>query len=359
MKKGIYFDSKTNTYYIDTRIKVRNKYHHCIIKGFSSIENVMEHYDDEISKWKRNHRFYENNSLYEDVLDEFYYYRSLILSSESVRKSKTQFNTFWNTLFLTKPLTDVFDVKNMTNIYKDIIDDVSIKERKKYEIIKSFRDFMKFSYQHKYISIEVYEDLDIIMQPLKLSRAVEKEKRVLAGKEIEKLLSTINKESNDYVMFSLFVFLGARISEFLGLCVNSVDLAKRKIVINKQYLPSGTISNQLKTSNSYRKVLISQEMKEMLNKYMENNGLASKSEERLFKISQVEFKRRLRKYERKAGIKDYSPHEFRHTKATRLAGKCKNISDVVLCAHILGHSPSMFLNTYCHDMSNQKEEKFF
>jgi transcriptional regulator with XRE-family HTH domain len=55
---------------------------------------------------------------------------------------------------------------------------------------------------------------------------------------------------------------------------------------------------------------------------------------------------------------DYSSHCFRHTRASELGSKCENIGDVIFCAKWLGHSPSMFLNTYCHNISNKIDNKF-
>ena len=64
-----------------------------------------------------------------------------------------------------------------------------------------------------------------------------------------------------------------------------------------------------------------------------------------------------KKYEDLANIPHYSSHEYRHTRATNMASKCETMSDVITCAKMLGHSTSMFLNTYCHSM-NENEEKF-
>lgn len=358
MKKGIYYDKLTKTYYIDTKIKIQNQYKHCVIKGFSSLESIKEHYDNEIIKWKNKRKIYKNNAIYNDILEEYFFYKGLSISKESIRKEKTQFNTYWNILFNEQPLTDVFNYSKLEQIYKQIIRDNSLKERKKYLLIKTFRQFIKYCYLKKHLSFDIFQNLDVLFLPYKMDHVITKEKRTLKNKEIEDLLNVIPINSNDKVMFSLFISLGARISEFLGLTYDSIDFKKRIILINKQYLPSGEISSNLKTNNSYRSILITKEMLEMIKNYIIKNGLENNKTKRLFPISQVEFSRRLRKYEKLAKIDNYSPHEFRHTKASVLASRCKNISDVVLCAKILGHTTSMFLNTYCHSLSNQKEERF-
>ena len=150
-------------------------------------------------------------------------------------------------------------------------------------------------------------------------------------------------------MFALFVALGARISEFLGICYDCVDFENSKITIKRQLLTNGELSDQLKTKQSYRVIPVS----------VENIQLCRKTyTERLFNVSHTTFKRKLKEYEKKAGIPLYASHEFRHTKAFNMAKKCTNISEVVYCAKIMGHNVSMFLDTYCSHLDSNLESKF-
>lgn len=351
MRNGIYLDKKTNKWYIST--KINNK--QCTIRGFNSKKEANEKYDYEIANWKRQHSFFESGLTYENLKNEFLYYRGLEISQESLRKDKTQFSSFWDNIFVGNVATTIFDIKRLEIIYKNLVSDETLNNRKKQAITKTFKDFAFFCYQHRYITTEIYQSIDITFRPFKISRIVSKEKRVIPQNEIKAFLGAININHKDLPMFTLFVCLGARISEFLGILVNCYDRENRKIEIKRQLLTNGKLTDQLKTSNSYRKVLISKETANLLNEYIDNNSL--KDDDRLFKISHIEFKRRLRKYEDMAGIPHYSSHEYRHTRATNMASKCETMSDVITCAKMLGHSTSMFLNTYCHSM-NENEEKF-
>ena len=91
----------------------------------------------------------------------------------------------------------------------------------------------------------------------------------------------------------------------------------------------------------------------------EKNSSNNFEEIKLFPYSHTTFKRKLREYEIKANIPLYSCHEFRHTRCFELAKKCENMSDVVYCAKVLGHTTSVYLNTYCAHLDNSLERKFF
>lgn len=355
MRKGIY-QEKNGKWYISTKIKIGEKYQHCTIRGFNSKKEADINYDFAISKWKKEHNLYENEKDdYESLRNEFLYYRGLEISRESVRKDETQFRTYWDMIFAKNTATNIFDLPRLEIIYKNIVNNKTINNRKKSNIVKTFRDFTFFCYKKKIINHELYQDIDLVFRPIKFSKQVEKEKRVISDSEIKAFLGAINRNHKDLPMFTLFVSLGARLSEFLGILVNCYDRQNKKIEIKRQLLTNGSLSDKLKTANSYRKILIADNVAEMLNEYIDNNLL--KENDRLFKISHIEFKRRLRKYEDLAKIPHYSSHEFRHTRATKLAAKCVNMSDVIYCAGLLGHSKAMFLDTYCHDM-NTNESKF-
>lgn len=349
MRKGIY-QASNGKWFISTKVDGKQ----CTIRGFNSKKEADLNYDFEIAKWKKAHNFYQNeNNDYESLKAEFLYYRGLEISKESVRKDETQFRTYWDMIFCGNTATNIFNTPRLEIIYKNIVNNKSLNNRKKSNIVKTFRDFSFFCYKKKIINHELYQDIDIIFRPIKFSKQVEKEKRVISENEIKAFLGAININHKDLPMFTLFVSLGARLSEFLGILVSCYDRDKREIEIKRQLLTNGSLSDKLKTTNSYRSILISKDNATMLNEYIDNNLL--KDNDRLFKISHIEFKRRLRKYEDLAGIPHYSSHEFRHTKATQLASKCKSVADANYCASILGHSKSMFLDTYCHDINTDKE----
>jgi len=354
MHKGIY-QAKDGKWFISVKVKINGSYHTCTIRGFDTKKEADEKYDYEIEKWRMHHHYFANDTMYEVAVKEFLDYRGKQVRKESLRKEKTQFHSYWDNIFMGQPLTSVFVQKRLKIIYQDLERNTNLNQNKKSLLVRVFLDFTNFCYLTKRIPNEVCEDVKIIMQPFKMSKIVQNEKRYIPDSDLFKLFEVIDHTSKDYVEFKLFAYLGCRISEFLGLCVDSFDKDTNRIKIKRQLLTDGTLTATLKTANSYREIPINSEIAEMLNIYIVNNNL---KEGRLFRGSHTDFKRKLRYYEAKAGIPLYATHEYRHTKCFNLAKKCQNISDVVYCAKIMGHSVSVFENTYCNHLDNSLEQKF-
>lgn len=354
MRNGIY-KSKDGKWYISTKIKVDGKYRSCTIRGFSSKKEANDRYDIEIANWKRSHHFYSNSNSYESAKNDYLEYKGKQVRQESLRKDKVQFSSYWDIIFANQTLTMVFDTKRLRLIYDTLCSNQELSANKKARLIGTFNDFSRFCHLTKRITNEIYEDIKIIFIPIKVPRNAQNEKRVIPQDDLFKLFEAIDHTHKDYVMFKLFVYLGARISEFLGLCVDCFDEPNKKIKIKRQLLTNGKLTTTLKTSTSYREIPLSDEIASLVSVYIINNNL---KEGRLFRGSHTDFKRKLKQYEEKANIPLYASHEFRHTKATQLGSKCENIADVIFCAKWLGHSTSMMLNTYCHLGENDIAKKF-
>ena len=349
MHKGIYKDNK-NTWYIHTTIKGKS----VTIRGFSSKKDAEENYEVAIEKWKRDHKLYADIITFAQAVDEYYEYRGHLLRQESLRKDKTQLNGYFKKIFLNDLLSNTFDLRRLSIVYRDIYSNDKFSSQKKMRLVLVFREFTKFCCAKNYISQPLCDSVLITFIPVKDDKRVKKDKRYIDKTNINAILSDISKENDNlfYLAISVLYSCGLRISELLGLLGTDIDLKNKKIKVQRQLLTSGEISTTLKTSNSYRQVPINNELLDLFKKF-ELTG------QRIFPYSHTTFKRKLLIYEKNSQIGDFSCHEFRHTFCTNLAKKCFNIADVTYCAKVSGHSVSMFLNTYCKSLDDELENKFF
>ena len=332
MIKGIYKDNK-GKWYIHTTIKGKS----VTIRGFASRKEAVENYEYEISKWKKEHGYFNSDNEYEKVLQDYYLYRSRQITEQSVNKIKTSFRSYWSVRFSGNTIAQVFDVARCKILYDLLINDSKLNQRKKYNLVRDYLDFANYCYLQKLISEETYKEIKINFLPIKYQKNKDVDKRVATANEISAFLSAIKSNHEDLVMFTVFVRLGVRISELLGICVDCIDFETQRITIKRQLLTNGTLTDRLKTKQSYRTIPYSDEVAELLAMYKGKTG-------RLFNVSHTTFKRKLALYEKKSRIPNYSSHEIgRHTRAYMLAQRCENMSDVVYCAKIMGHSVSMFL----------------
>ena len=70
-------------------------------------------------------------------------------------------------------------------------------------------------------------------------------------------------------------------------------------------------------------------------------------------ISRTEIRRKLYHYCELAEVPKITPHAMRHLKAVKLASVVSTTMELESASRLLGHSPSMFANTYAN---HQKEE---
>ena len=358
MRKGIYKDNKTNTWYIHTKKRGKN----ITIRGYQSKAEADKDYDFAIEKWLNDHNFVLDDNSYKGLVNEYLNYRSKILRQESLRKDITQFKYF-DVIFKHDKTKNIFEHTRLKVVYDDIIANKTFSTQKKNLLSTTFKDFAKYCFMTNRITKSTFDYVILTFLPIKANSQDKKDKRYIPISHFKALSSHIIK-NNDYLFnlaISMLYFGGLRISELLGLLNDDIDLENKKIYVRRQLLTNGDITTTLKTKNSYRYIPINDLLFENLLKNNKNSkNIDGKSVyNRVFPYSHTSFKRKLTNYEQEANIPNYACHEFRHTFCTNLASKITNTSEVVYCSKVAGHTPSMFLNTYVKSLDDELSKKFF
>ena len=224
------------------------------------------------------------------------------------------------------------------------------------------KDSLKFAYMHKYIDASTFQDCDVSILPVKDRGANNNERVAWSIEEQTLFLNALEPDSEEYVMFSLFVALATRLGEFLALMPKCFDYEKRRVKIFQQVKYTGnggfTLTDKLKTKDSYRSVIIEQRLADALKNYIDEQML--RPNDYLFgrnkPMSRTAFRRKLYKVEEKAGIRKAVPHSIRHSSAKILASVCTNASDIEVAAKRLGHSAEVFLKVYANHTDEETEE---
>jgi integrase len=169
------------------------------------------------------------------------------------------------------------------------------------------------------------------------------EKRALTQAQLSDLLSRIKKRKY-YIITLIAAKCGLRIGEILGLTWG--DIKNNFMNIHQQWKRKSDRSygfGDLKSINSNRKVPVSPDVMEELEKY--KNEFPLNWDGRLFNYKNVTVTSNLlaRAYT-KAGY-DITVHELRHTYATTLIA---NGLDFKTVAKLMGHDVSQTLKTYSH-----------
>ena len=172
-------------------------------------------------------------------------------------------------------------------------------------------------------------------------------KRIVNAEEIEMYFNNSDPLSHYHVAIKILYYTGIRVGELLGLTWNDVDLDNMTISINKQWVRIGSSNNrgfgQLKTKNSNRILPIPSTLVESLKNYKYHSKHA--------RIMPINSSSPLYKYIKKH-INNHSPHDFRHTYATKLLS---NGVDIKTVASLLGDTVDTVIKTYIHYSDEMRE----
>lgn len=172
-------------------------------------------------------------------------------------------------------------------------------------------------------------------------------KRIVTTEEIESYLNNSDPLSRYHVAIKIMYYTGMRIGELLGLTWNDVDLDNMTISINKQWVIIGSNTNrgfgQLKTKNSKRILPIPMALVSLLQEYRQHS-----THDRVISINSPSIlHRHIRLH-----INNHSPHDFRHTYATKLLA---NGVDIKTVASLLGDTVDTVIKTYIHYSDEMRE----
>ena len=172
-------------------------------------------------------------------------------------------------------------------------------------------------------------------------------KRIVTTEEIESYLNNSDPLSRYHVAIKILYYTGIRIGELLGLTWNDVDLDNMTISINKQWVRIGSNNKSdfgpLKTKNSKRVLPIPLTLVNTLKNYKychtNNKVIPMNSSSILYNHISTH-------------INNHSPHDFRHTYATKLLSSGVDIKTV---ASLLGDTVNTVINTYIHYSDEMRE----
>jgi len=194
-------------------------------------------------------------------------------------------------------------------------------------------------------------------------RAIKRVKTIYTVEEAKQFLELLHQEDEKkmpYIaFFTLLAYTGARKCEILALHWQDIDFDKSTLSINKGYSYSAyhkeSYIDTTKTLSSVRVIKLSTVPIEMLKKLQIWQSYLIESE-RLFvdiknkPMSPWSPNRFLKRFCHRHGLKEVTPHSFRHFAASSMINNCV---DVVSVQVVLGHSqPSTTLNLYSQAFKN-------
>ena len=234
-----------------------------------------------------------------------------------------------------KPLSEKV-MKDIT--YADFIKAISGLEDYSQKTIKvsvtELKTLFKFAVKYK-----VIPDSPITDYTYKPKTETKSKLRILNENDIERLLDYYHKSNKEvWIILCLMRYCGLRKSEALGICWK--DISNMELSINRQYIKAGDGTykfSPLKTKNSYRTIPIPVKLHNALKEYERYRPIFNKNN-RLTSLTHTLY------YVKKI-LPNHTPHDFRHTYATKLLADGIDIRTV---ASLLGDTVATVENVYIH-----------
>ncbi|MCR5505803.1 MAG: site-specific integrase [Bacilli bacterium] len=339
---------------IDFMKYYRGRRIHIYKSGFSSKDDALKELPIIIEKRIQEFDIIINPT-FDRFLDIYQEYRANRVSKSTLLVIDTLRHLYLKDL-LERPISDVFINKTLLPWYQNLIRLDNICDKWKNRILGEMRLMADFAFKRKYITSDDCLDSKALLENIRIHTR-RKEKKFYTLRQLKRFLNVIDDE-DDKDMFVVFSYLGARLSEFIGLtwdCFDSINKTieiKQQIIYLKEKRP--ILMDTLKTKESYRFCKLNDETFEILKRRKQQSGgkgfiFPKDSDHPLSPLPKTTFRNRMEKYMQKAHLPIISAHGFRHTKATLLMSVSLSMADIKAAARFLGHSVTMMMETYAHE----------
>lgn len=349
---------------IDTKVKVDGKFLHFEKRGYKTLTDAKEDYERaELEFIKKNTKHFKV-MFFEDLLEEYKKYRSCRVNETTMLGDESVYHKHF-AFFHNKLIKECFNKFELNDWYQTLVHNKKLSDNKKSKIITRIKDIINYAYLHKYIDAETKQDCDIIVYQIKSSKKPKTERVVWTDEEEKLFFQAIKDYPNekDYIMFKVMLVCGLRLGELLGLqgqCFKDNSLEIKQQVV--KHSGGWVLTDVLKSHESYRNVVLPDDLSKALKDYVDTFKIGKDdfifyTTSRKKPMSRTELRRKLYRYSDIAGIRRANPHALRHNQAVKLASVCVTMQDIENAAKRLGHSPSMFANTYANHTNEEAQKE--
>jgi integrase len=366
-RKGCFDQKNDGTWEIDTKVKIDNEWKHFKKGGYETLSQAKADFERAKNEFISKKEKGKNGVvLFNHLIKEYLSMRKVTMNVSTVECDESTFKIYIAPFFQNKLIKDCLNETNVSFWFENLVNDSSISDGKKSKVITRMKDFLKFAYMHKFITADTYQDCDVCLYQIKYSKKAKTERIIWSEIEEKNFLKATEKDAKHNLMFKMFFLTSPRLGEFLAFQPSSIDFENSRIKINKQVKNvrglGSTLTERLKTNESYRDIAIPKDVLDELSKYIEDFNLkqnhflwfyGSKDKP----MSRNTIRRLFNHYCSISGVRRMNLHSIRHNQAVKLASVCKTGDEIEIASRRLGHSPSMFMNTYANHINEEKEKE--
>lgn len=363
--KGAFRKYEDGTWAIDTKIKIGNSFRHFTKRGYPTLSAAKADYDRAKAEFIKKKSEETSIMFLEDLIEEYLKMRKITMNESTVEQDTYLLRKYLSSYFENGLISKTITSSNIKHWYDNLINNPDISDKRKNKVITTIKSFLNFSYMHKYISASTYQDCDVCLYKIKTSKKSYTERVIWTEDEEKRFIASLGIGKNS-LMFRTFMCIATRLGEFLGIQGKCYDHENARILICQQVknkVGEGAIlSTKLKTTDSYRTILLPKDLNEELYDYVTSLGI--KEEDYMWfhtkkskPYSRTHIRKIFNRYCDKAKVRRMNLHALRHNQAVKLARICTTGEEIEIVAKRLGHSPEVFMNIYANHHNEKKESE--
>lgn len=292
------------------------------------------------------------------ALDEYYRHINNSVKITTLVSKKYLLDKYIRLIYGDSKVKDFVTVDYLQNFMENVSNAKS-NLRHKNRVIGETINFIKFLYNDGRISMDDYKTSNIyVKKTYNSSPIISKDKSIWTKEDYKKFISSIPVETQDFVLFSLWMHTGLRIGEIRGLQLRHIDFERSILKIDQQVTQKSNSGISIvispKTKSSIRQITLSKDVVSLLRKYvdilkLENDSFIFTGRYSDRPIGENTLRRLMIDYCKKSGVSYISPHGIRHTNTTWLLSGKLSLEQIGIVSERLGHrDKTTTINIYYH-----------
>lgn len=307
-------------------------------QGFATKRQAKDYGDVIVKDIKENLLLTNNEELADITFIEF---TRLYFEDMKDKLRPNSVLTYQNAIKHLHPIHNVKVTAITPSIIHSMVQEMPLATQSKHYPLRCLKTILSHAISH-YDLLPRNPVTNFISYKPKMTR-----KRIVTAEEMESYFNNSDPLSRYHVAIKILYYTGIRVGELLGLTWDDVNLDNMTISINKQWVRIRANNNhgfgQLKTKNSNRTLPIPLTLVESLKSYKCHSAydrvIPFNSSSMLYGHISTH-------------INNHSPHDFRHTYATKLLSSNVDIKTV---ASLLGDTVDTVIKTYIHYSDEMRE----
>jgi integrase len=344
------------TWMIDTTIKLPDgTFAHLKKKGYQTKMEAFIDFESVYADHVMKRGFKSSKESFNNLIEEYVKYKSQRVKISTMAGIQGIIRTHFESIFHGKCIKNVYTSYQLEKFRSHVIS-LPCSQRHRNKILFLMKELSEYAFTRGIIGTEMYRLSRLSTEAISGQETIQTSYHIWTKDQYRQFINTFDENDKYRVLFQWMFFSGARIGETIALQWKDFDSIKRTVFIYKTASARhGTGKTDIlttKTKSGIRKILLSNEMNQVLSDLKE--AFCQNEEHFLFfggisPIGSTPIRNKFFSHIRIANLPRIKIHEIRHTNNTWLLDDHQSRGEADIITKRLGRSSlKVTLDTYYH-----------